>query len=198
MEEKRGPRSRTSGKQIHWSGGRRVGAQEPSAIIPTGGGPGAEGLPPPAPELPAAPESGGEHHARPSARFPERGWAPCAPKRLRPPTRPQRGGTLSRALQDSCPPLPSFPQCGQSSVFTGTQSLSPRSLPCPRNSCLCFHPFPELMRNPSLVLTSQAWLEPLCRVQRPVMDVSFTTYPPNPASLIFPPTAPTLDFEQSL
>lgn len=109
LEEKRGPRSRTSGKQIHWSGGRRVGAQEPSAIIPTGGGPGAEGLPPPAPELPAAPGSGGEHHARPSARFPERGWAPCAPKRLRPPTRPQRGGTLSR-MTSSAPgflPAPS-------------------------------------------------------------------------------------------
>ena len=53
------------------------------------------------------------------------------------------------------------------------------------------------MRNPSLVLTSQAPLEPLCRVQRPVMDVSLITNPPNPASLIFLPTAPTVDFEQS-
>lgn len=104
------------------------------------------------------------------------------------------------ALQASCPPLPSFPRCGQPSVFpafTGTQPLSPRSLPRPRNSCLCFHPFPEPMRNPSLVLTSQPWLEPVGRVQRPVMDMSFTINPLNPASLICLPTAPTVDFEQS-
>ena len=53
------------------------------------------------------------------------------------------------------------------------------------------------MRNPSLVLTSQPWLEPVGRVQRPVMDMSFTINPLNPASLICLPTAPTVDFEQS-
>lgn len=187
-------------KQIHWSDGRRAGAQEPSAIIPTGSGPGAEGLPCLHPRRPLRP---GRAVSTTRGRAQDSGNAAGlrvhrnASLPLLAPNTEELCPERQVALQASCPSLPSFPRCGQTSVFTGTQPLSPRSLPCPRNSCLCFHPFPEPMRNPSLVLTSQARLEPLCCVQRSVMDVSFTTNPPNPASLICLPTAPTVDFEHS-
>ena len=141
-------------KQIHWSGGRRVGAQEPSAIIPIGSGPGAEGLPPPAPTPPAAPEPGGEHHARPSARFRESG----NPAGLRahqnaslPLLAHNAEGLCPKrqvALQASCPPLPSFPRCGQTSVFTGTQPLSPRKSSLPPQLLSLLSPFPRAHAQP--------------------------------------------------
>ena len=55
------------------------------------------------------------------------------------------------ALQASCPPLPSFPRCGQPSVFpafTGTQPLSPRSLPRPRKLLSLLSPFPGTHAQP--------------------------------------------------
>lgn len=189
----RGPRSRTSGRSrslVRWEACWSPGAERYYTPQEAGR---AQGLPPLLhPSCPLHPGRGGEHHpfAGRAQDSLERGWAPCAPKRLRPPTRPQRGGTLSRmtsSAQDSCPPLPSFPQCGQSSVFTGTQSLSPRSLPCPRNSCLCLSPFPRAhaQSEPRAHIPGLAGAPVSCAETRDGCELHHLS--PEPASLIFLP-----------
>lgn len=151
LEEKRGPRSRTSGKAdplVGWEACWSPGAERCYTHRKRAGRRGSA-LPAPAP--PAAPGPGGEHHARPSARFRECGWAPCAPKRLPPPTCPQHGGTLSRATSSAPGFLPVPSQL--STMWTdigvyGNPAPEPSQSSLPPQLLSLLSPFPRAHAQP--------------------------------------------------